>query len=279
MSSTGDNRALDNNTVQNNSVNNAPQQQQQQHETQNQQPHNTHRQTQGSVTTRRRLTSTIGHGMLPLSEGLSIQEYERRRQHNTRQAEENKKEQRERNNEAARRSRQRRADLIADQKAEIDCLKQENGALKSERDYWKGVVIEIQGRVGGVGGAGSAQQQQHPRQLQSSSASQNLACPAGMAPSAASHGNVPVAPTAQMSAPRMPASQFPPQMPNHAGSNNFAGFDFQQSSGAPVANMSSDAPVNFDEAEFLKQLEQYSAQVADGDALDNFDFSVPGNGA
>lgn len=190
-------------------VNNLPQQQQliaQSQQTRKQQPQNANIQAQGGGITRRRGPGIIGRGMLPLSDGLPIQEYERRRQHNSHQAEENKKEQRERNNEAARRSRQRRADLISTQTAEIQRLSQEVGALTRERDYWKGVVERMQGG----GGSGGGTQQQQPL-----SSSQYLAYPAAMTPSAAPLGHASVAPAAPMQTPQFSGIATPSQLPNH----------------------------------------------------------------
>ncbi|KAK8051826.1 hypothetical protein PG993_003211 [Apiospora rasikravindrae] len=152
------------------------------------------------ASSRRKLPS-IGRGLLPLSDGLSVQEYERRRQHNSRQAEENKKEQRERNNEAARRSRQRRADLIENQAAQIQRLKEENGALVRERDYWKGVVERMQGGMVSVGHNQQYQQSDQPLSQQHSTTSQYLAHPVSMTPStsiaSAALGHMSASPTAR----------------------------------------------------------------------------------
>ncbi|KAK8028297.1 hypothetical protein PG991_005353 [Apiospora marii] len=140
-------------------------------------------QPQAAPPGRRRGPGIIGRGLLPLSDGLSIQEYERRRKHNSEKAEENKKVQRERNNEAARRSRQRRADLISTQSGQIQRLSQEVGALTRERDYWKGVVERMQSGGGGMNGRGQQndqplpQHQQQQHQQQQTLTSQYLAYP------------------------------------------------------------------------------------------------------
>lgn len=76
-------------------------------------------------------------GLQPLYDNMPPEELERRRQHNIAQARENKRQQRERNNAAAKRSRERRVQLIEDQAREIQRLREENGALSRERDYWK----------------------------------------------------------------------------------------------------------------------------------------------
>lgn len=163
-------------------------------------------QPQPAPSSRRRGPGIIGRGLLPLSDGLSIQEYERRRKHNSEKAEENKKVQRERNNEAARRSRQRRADLISSQSGQIQRLSQEVGALTRERDYWKGVVERIQSG-GGMGGRGQQNDQplpQQQQQQQQTMPSQYLAYPAAMTPSASVNStplsHIAVTPTAQVPA-------------------------------------------------------------------------------
>lgn len=76
-------------------------------------------------------------GLQPLYDNMPPEELERRRKHNVAQAHENKRQQRERNNAAAKRSRERRVQLIEDQAREIQRLREENGALSRERDYWK----------------------------------------------------------------------------------------------------------------------------------------------
>lgn len=182
-----------------------------------QQQHGTTKTESQAAPGRRRGPGIIGRGLLPLSDGLSIQEYERRRKHNSEKAEENKKVQRERNNEAARRSRQRRADLISSQSSEIQRLSQEVGALTRERDYWKGVVEHMQGSSMS-GGVGRAQQKDQPppqqQQQQQTLPSQYLAYPAGMTPSASVNStplsHIAVAPPAQVLAQQqMPTAQFP----------------------------------------------------------------------
>lgn len=82
-------------------------------------------------------------GLQPLYDDMAPEELERRRQHNVAQARENKRQQRERNNAAAKRSRERRVHLIEDQAREIQRLREDNGALARERDYWKSQVHAV----------------------------------------------------------------------------------------------------------------------------------------
>ncbi|KAK8060162.1 hypothetical protein PG996_010092 [Apiospora saccharicola] len=234
-----------------------------------------------SAPVRRRGPGIIGRGMLPLSNDLPVQEYERRRQHNSEQAEENKKVQRERNNEAARRSRQRRADLIEEQKSEIAQLKEETGALTRERDYWKGIVDRMQG----VGGSRGQQQ---------AVSSQYLAYPAAMAPSVPVNStplnNIAVVP-APAPAPA-PATQASAQLMRPFPDMGSASAQAQaQAQGAALAAASanpnladfnllplSDAPDNgLGNSEFFQQMEEFEASMKKGDsmdALENFNFSI-----
>ncbi|KAK7927315.1 hypothetical protein PG985_004313 [Apiospora marii] len=175
-------------------------------------------QPQAAPPGRRRGPGIIGRGLLPLSDGLSIQEYERRRKHNSEKAEENKKVQRERNNEAARRSRQRRADLISTQSGQIQRLSQEVGALTRERDYWKGVVERMQSGGGGMNGRGQQndqplpQHQQQQHQQQQTLTSQYLAYPSAMTPSV-SVNSTPLSHIARTPSAQVPTQQQNPQFP------------------------------------------------------------------
>ncbi|KAK8127755.1 hypothetical protein PG984_008863 [Apiospora sp. TS-2023a] len=228
-----------------------------------------------TVPVRRRGPGIIGRGMLPLSDDLPVQEYERRRKHNSQQAEENKKVQRERNNEAARRSRQRRADCIEDQKSEIARLKEENGALTRERDYWKGIVDRMQSNVMS-GGMGRVQQPMQstlptpsrlPSQLMRPFPDMGSASAQaqGAALAAASvNNNLNTPPVSQALAP----AAFEAAALGHAN-HNLADFNL-----LPV----SDAPDNgLGNSEFFQQMEEFEASLKKGnsaDALENFDFSI-----
>lgn len=86
-------------------------------------------------------------GLQPLYDNMTPEELERRRRHNVAQAHENKRQQRERNNAAAKRSRERRVHLIEDQAREIQRLREDNGALSRERDYWKSQVEALTAAV------------------------------------------------------------------------------------------------------------------------------------
>ncbi|KAK8080388.1 hypothetical protein PG997_008206 [Apiospora hydei] len=290
------------NGAQNNftSVNNSSQQQ---YAAQSQAPHQAQGQQQQHAQDRpnpsRRKLPTLGHGLLPLDDGLSVQEYERRRIHNNTQAEENKRLKRQRNNDAARRSRLRRLNLIDTLTEENQRLKEENGALVRERDYWKGIVDRMQGLTVGGGHAQQTQQVDRPVPQQHSTPSQGLAYPAALTPQTAMASaallqlSATPAPRQQAHTSRVPAaqsqmmSQFPAQArgpaPARAGTttrtsaasgragSGFAGPSRQTAASSAGTTTASDID------ELFLQIAEYDEHVRNeqsDDPLANFDFST-----